>query len=382
MTSALECIGPGGTIGILGDGQLGKMLAMAAAKLGYKVKVLGPGGRESPAGQVSYGAYQWAKDGLVHEPVLNEFLNGTDVVTIEWENVPVALVKAIETRGIPVRPSSKVLEISQDRIAEKDFADQLGIPTPTYREIGATKSGSLRGKPCATKSSILKTRKGGYDGRGQIHLSKGEWIDAAWKQLGCVPCILEEKVDFIAEISVIVVRAVPSDQSLNQGTAVYGPFENHHKDGILQWTRYPMEDARLIKNAGTIKKAAGSTAVQLANKLDVHGALAVEFFVTEDGGVIFNEMAPRPHNSAHLTIECAYTSQFEQIIRAICNLPWGRTDFHSGGLMRNILGDEAEEWPRFLTQDDVVHFYGKGDAKPGRKMGHSVKRYSLKRQFV
>ena len=360
-----QVIAPGAVLGILGDGQLGKMIAIAAAQMGYKVAVLGPGGRESPAGHVAYWAKAWGANSSVSEELLDEFCTLVSVVMIEWENIPVALVERIEAKGVRVRPGSKVLAVAQDRLLEKKCAEKLGIPVPFYRNV----DNPAQDASTALKDCILKTRRNGYDGKGQVRISAGDPISAAWRTLDNVPCVLEEVVDFACEVSVIVARKPTSPDSCEQ-FVTYGTFENIHVNGILHSTHYPPRDDSIPSMFG-VEDVAIDAATQLAEALDVHGLLAVEFFVTKNGRILFNEMAPRPHNSGHLTIECCVTSQFTQYVRAACNLPFGSVEFHSHGTMHNIIGTDADKWPEYADRYPVaLHLYGKGDAKPGRKMGH------------
>ena len=353
-------IHPGAILGILGDGQLGKMIAIAAATMGYKVAVLGPGGRESPAGQVAYWTKAWGLNSSVSEELLDEFCRLVSVVMIEWENVPVELIERIEARQVPVRPGSKVLAVAQDRLLEKGFARKLGIEVPKHNPVDG--STSSRETDCALPA-ILKTRRNGYDGRGQVRIPAGGSVREAWDALGKVPCILEEVVDFVGEISVIVARSPWYTDSVG-----YGPFENVHESGILRTTYYPTQNPKIMLSSEVVARKA---AIKIADTLAVHGLLAVEFFVTQDGTVLFNEMAPRPHNSGHLTIDCCDTSQFEQYVRAACNLPWGSVRFHSCGVMKNILGAEGEgQIQKGFWPGASVHLYGKDEPKLGRKMGH------------
>jgi 5-(carboxyamino)imidazole ribonucleotide synthase len=370
-----KVIPPGSTLGMLGDGQLGQMTAIAAANLGYKIAVLGPGGRDNPTGHVAYWAKAWNRDGTVSDELLDEFCEvvGPDsAIMLEWENVPVELVERIKAKGIPVRPDSNVLSVAQDRLLEKQCAESLGIPVTKYENCEGTQHPLLYYK--VQFDSILKTRREGYDGKGQVRIPAVGSVDGAWNELRNVPCILERVVDFACEISMIVARAP------GQEMVVYGPFENIHEDGILRSTTLHTARGSCISGfpetvADTIKEKAEEAATALAENLDVHGLLAVEFFVLDDGTVLFNEMAPRPHNSGHITIECHYTSQFEQYVRAVCNLPLGSSDFHSYGDMTNILGSDAEKWQEYLGRENLaLHLYGKGEHKPGRKMGHYVYR--------
>ena len=354
---------PGCCIGILGDGQLGRMLALAAAARGYRTAVLGPGGRNSPAGQVSFWAEAWDSDASVPDTLLDAFCEHADVVLVEWENVPVSLVRRIEAKGIRVCCGSRVLEIAQDRIKENAFAQSLGISVPGYEGINRTSYRAGHMVP-VSEPRILKTCRDGYDGKGQIRINVGETVHDAWSTLNQVPCILESVVDFTHELSVIVARSP-------YGMCCYGPFVNRHVNGILRTSVYPSGlPKHAIENAQTI----GTT---LARALDVHGLLAVEMFLTSSGRVLFNEMAPRPHNSGHLTIECCDTSQFEQHVLAACNMPLGSARFHSRGEMTNIIGDDVLDLQEFFCSGErKVHLYGKEHALPDRKMGHITRRWN------
>jgi 5-(carboxyamino)imidazole ribonucleotide synthase len=357
-------IRPGATIGILGSGQLGKMLAVAAAQIGYKVAVLGPGGRDSPAGHVSWWAQCWGADpARIDDTVLREFCSLVSVVLIEWENVPTALVDRITALGAPVRASSLVLKTAQNRDFEKMAAARVGMRAPKYDILEHASDvpilASLLDRPV-----LLKTIRGGYDGKGQIRVTRADDLDKAWATLKRVPCILEEVVDIKHELSVIVFA------SPTQKTRVYGPFQNKHVDGILRTTHYPSHSNKI-----TIHDAQFG-ATRLAKHLNVHGMLAVEFFVTTDDTLLFNEMAPRPHNSGHLTIECSATSQFEQYVRAACNLPFGSTKMLCGGTMHNIIGDDVQPYlVGDFPADRSVHLYNKPETLPGRKMGHYTIRH-------
>ncbi|MBI5003682.1 5-(carboxyamino)imidazole ribonucleotide synthase [Candidatus Kaiserbacteria bacterium] len=342
------------------------MLAIAAAYLGYKVAVLGPGGRESPAGHVAYWAHAWGSKGEVSHGLLEEFCQLVSVVLIEWENVPLDLVRRIEAKGVPVRPGPKALSIAQDRLFEKQLAQTLNIPVPAFGLIDEhSHHQHIAATPC-----ILKTRRDGYDGKGQVRIPAGDSIEEAWRSLGRVPCILEEVVNFTCEISMIIAR---SPSASDDKMSFYGPFENKHVNGILRQTSYPMSNPFVSYRSQYIRQAAYQAMRQLATALDVHGLLAVEFFVARDGTILFNEMAPRPHNSGHLTIECCHTSQFEQYVRAACNLPLGSSDFHSRGDMINLIGEEAHKAAWYMENEtNTLHLYGKEEVKKGRKMGHVV----------
>lgn len=357
-------IKPGDVIGMLGDGQLGKMLGQAASKLGLKLFSLGDHGRISPTGQAAWRAEAWEAGSVVPEKLLNEFCNTVKVALVEFENVPVGLVRAIEARGVSVRSGAHVLATAQDRIFEKDLATELRIKTPGYRSIRCV-ADVVGSKASATQDSILKTTRNGYDGKGQVRIKSGESIANAWVQLDKQPCILEDRIGFEYEISVIVARS-------SKEILCMGPFENAHENGILRTSTYPVRSSSA--DFIDLRSRACAAAQKLAVELGVHGLLAVEFFVTTEGELIFNEMAPRPHNSGHLTIECCETSQFEQYIRAACDWALGSHHMHSFGEMRNIIGDEVFAWPGALDASRTsLHLYGKSEAKPGRKMGHVVR---------
>lgn len=364
-----EVILPGAYIGILGDGQLGRMLAMAANRMGYKVAVLGPGGRDSPTGDVCRWAKAWAPDGSVSDELLDEFCGLVSVVIIEWENVPVELVERIEARGVPVRSGATALHIAQDRLYEKTCAQQLKIPVPRFVHLdylGAELE--LRGSGQSLKSwpypTILKTRRNGYDGRNQVRIPAGVPIAEAWSKLGYVPCILEEQVELKGEISVIVARVPGNPERL----AFYGPFVNQHINGILSTTTLNSNSEFAV-----FTEEAFEATRLLARHLDIHGLLAVEFFIGPQG-LLFNELAPRPHNTGHGTLEWCATDQFEQYIRAACNLPLGPTTCLFEGTMTNLIGTLPDNLPELLaTPGTVVHLYGK-EPRPDRKLGHFTTR--------
>jgi 5-(carboxyamino)imidazole ribonucleotide synthase len=341
---------PGSTIGILGGGQLGRMTAMAAARLGYRCVVYAPE-LHSIAGDVAAGHVSGAYDDAT---ALARFASQVDVVTYEFENVPEAAVTACQTLK-PVRPGIKPIHIAQHRLREKEFFRKLGIGTTDYQPIaGEPDIASATALP-----GILKTSTEGYDGKGQIRVGDRTSLAAAWQALGRRECILEALVDFLCEISVIVARGL-------DGQTRYFPIGlNDHRDGILRTTTVP---AGLP--AGTLA-AAERYGMELARGLDLVGLVALEMFVTRDGRVLANEMAPRPHNSGHWTIDACATSQFEQLVRAICGLPLGPVDVLMPSRMVNLIGEEAGDWPRYLADPTArLHLYGKASARPGRKMGH------------
>lgn len=344
---------PGATIGILGGGQLGRMIALAAARLGYRCHIYCPE-PGSPAALVSAAATVAAYD---DRAALEQFAAAVDVVTLEFENVPLT---AIETLGavVPVRPGARALEVAQDRLVEKDFLRAIEVPTTDYRR--AESAGDVAaavpelGTPC-----VLKTTRLGYDGKGQVRLDRADSAEAAWAEMGGQVGIVEAFVDFDCEISVIIARG--PDGAL----APYCPVENRHANHILDTTIAP---ARVPE---AVARQAVDIAARTAEALELVGLLAVEMFVARDGSVLVNEIAPRPHNSGHWTIDACVTSQFEQAVRAACGLPLGSAERHSDAEMKNLLGDAVDQWPKLLADPDAkLHLYGKSEARPGRKMGH------------
>ncbi|HTZ79234.1 MAG TPA: 5-(carboxyamino)imidazole ribonucleotide synthase [Stellaceae bacterium] len=355
-------IAPGATIGILGGGQLGRMTALAAASLGYKTHIYCPDA-ESPAKQVTCYFTTAAYD---DRAALERFAAAVDVVTCEFENVPAETAEFLA--GLkPVRPSPPVLAIVQDRLREKDFLRSIDVATTDYRRVTGVPAlaGALAelGFP-----AVLKTVRMGYDGKGQVKIADGRDLDARWREMGADIGILEGFVDFACEISVIVARG-PSGSGV-----AYHPVENRHANHILDTTIAPAR----IKPETAMR--AEAIARHVAEKLDVVGLLAVEMFVRPDGEVLVNELAARPHNSGHWTIDACATSQFEQLVRAICGLPLGSPEPHSDAAMKNLIGAEVEKWRDALSEPNAkLHLYGKEKALPGRKMGH-VTRLSPRRR--
>lgn len=358
MTTSM--ILPGSCIGILGAGQLGKMTAMAAARLGYRTVIWSPPG-DVPATHVA--THSILKP--YNDPeALQEFAIRADVCTIEFENIPVEVLREIR-KHIPVRPSPEVLVTTQDRWYEKAFFKKLGIKCAETHLI----EHEHQANPGAFRDfkfpAILKTSRLGYDGKGQVSVDSPQEIGEAWKSLGCVRCVLEEKIDFLCEGSVIVTR------SPRGNTETYPVFENTHRSGILDRTIWP---PRFV-NFAQIERAR-FIAETITENLDLEGILAVEFFFGRNGEVYANELAPRPHNSGHGTIEACSVSQFEQHVRAVCNLPLGDTEPHSEFVMENLIGDDVGKWPGYLQQArTTIHLYGKNETKPGRKMGHITHLY-------
>jgi 5-(carboxyamino)imidazole ribonucleotide synthase len=345
---------PGSTIGILGGGQLGRMLAMAAAALGYRCHVFAPEDH-SPAADVSAAV---TRADYADRAALSAFAAAVDVVTFEWENVDPAAVRHL-AQTVPVHPGAHSLEVAQDRMAEKQFVEWLGGRTAPWRQVDS-RAGLDEAIAHIGTPAILKTRRFGYDGKGQARIMAPGDADAAWDVIGGQPAILEAMVDFAHEYSVILCRG-------QDGVMVHWPVPvNLHKGGILATSSLP---APVLVRSQT--EAAVALARTVAEKLGHIGVLACEFFACADG-LRFNEMAPRVHNSGHWTIEGSATSQFENHIRAVCGLPLRPTALVSPQVeMTNLIGAEADNWPRLLADPaSHVHLYGKGEGRPGRKMGH------------
>ncbi len=343
---------PGSRIGILGGGQLGRMLALAAAPLGFRCHIFGPED-QPPAGQV---ADRVTIADYLDEAALGAFAGSVDVVTLEFENVPAAALEFLAQR-VAVHPGAHALATAQDRLVEKDFANSLGAATAPYAAVDSLDG--LRGAMVKTgPRAVLKTRRLGYDGKGQVMLDHGADLDQAWRALGGAPSILEGYIPFDGEISVIAARA------LDGTVGAYPPIANHHRNHILDRSEVPADlNARQANRAIAI-------ATDLATALDYVGVLAVEMFVVGDK-LLVNEIAPRVHNSGHWSIEGAVTSQFEQHIRAICGLPLGDTALRGRVEMRNLIGGDVAQVPGLLAEPGAhVHLYGKTEVRPGRKMGH------------
>jgi 5-(carboxyamino)imidazole ribonucleotide synthase len=347
MTS--EPLPPGSRIGILGGGQLGRMLAMAAARLGLHTHIFEPA--DAPcAAEVADG---WTRAGYDDAKALAEFARSVDVVTYEFENVPLAAVDAVAPLA-PVRPGRRALEVAQDRVAEKDFLTGIGLATAPYAAVddpaGLDAALARLGVP-----AILKTRRLGYDGKGQVRLRAAADVGAAWDAVGAVPSVLEGLVRFDREISVIAARGI-------DGTvAAFDPGENEHRDGILHRTTVPAGvSAARVQDAVLV-------AGRILNALDYIGVIGVELFVTPEG-LLVNEIAPRVHNSGHWTEAACLIDQFEQHVRAVCGWPLGDGRRHSNAVMENLLGDDVLRGPEL--RHARVHLYGKPEARPGRKMGH------------
>lgn len=348
-----EPLAPGATIGIMGGGQLGRMLAMAAARLGYRTVVLEPQA-DCPAAQLCHQHIVAAYD---DEAALADLAARCDVVTYEFENVPLAAARALSSK-VRLHPPARALEVAQDRLTEKNFLNGIGISTAAFRpvdnvDMARAALADLGGE------AILKTRRLGYDGKGQARLSPESDAGAAFNDLGGVPQIMEALVNFDCEISVVAAR----DEAGR--LAAFEPARNVHRDGILHSSTLPSGAALATEGA------AREAAFAILEALDYVGVIGVEFFVMADGTVLVNEIAPRVHNSGHWTEAACATSQFEQHIRAICGLPLGSTARHSDCVMENLIGDDVGRTEGLLAEPGVlVHLYGKAEARAGRKMGH------------
>ncbi|MCW8915247.1 MAG: 5-(carboxyamino)imidazole ribonucleotide synthase [Magnetovibrio sp.] len=353
MSDTLKAIPPGSTIGIIGGGQLGRMTAVAASQLGYRVHVFTPE-HDSPTEHVADAATIAAYD---DQDAIEAFGQTVDVVTFEFENVPAETVRHLEAI-VPVRPSWECLAVAQDRIAEKTFCNELGIETAPWKSVESAEELAIAIEEIGAPA-ILKTTRLGYDGKGQVRIKPNTDPAQAWKDLNGGPAILEGFVDFELEVSVITARNAQGQMKS------FDVVENRHKDGILDVTIAPADIS------GTLAMKACTIGRQMIEKLDLVGLLAVEMFITKDGHVLVNEMAPRPHNSGHWTQDGCTTSQFEQFVRAVTNLPLGSTVRHSDTVMINLLGEDALKWEEHLSvPENKLHLYGKAEAKPGRKMGH------------
>jgi 5-(carboxyamino)imidazole ribonucleotide synthase len=344
---------PGAVIGIVGGGQLGRMTALAAARLGYRCHILTPE-PDSPASQVtslatvaSYG----------DTAALARFAEAVDVVTMEFENLPVETM-AMLARTRPVRPSPLVLSTCQDRRREKDFLQRIGVPVASWATVDdADALGAAMAE--LGRPAILKTARLGYDGKGQVRIEPDSALDEALATAAASPCVLEGLVDFEREVSVITARGPDGAR------ASYVPVENRHRDQILIQTIAPAP----IPDA--LAAQAQALAERIADGLDLVGLLAVEMFVTRDGELLVNELAPRPHNSGHWTIDACAVSQFEQLVRAICGLPLGDPERFADAVMDNLLGADVHCWAALLAEPGArLHLYGKGEIRPGRKLGH------------
>jgi 5-(carboxyamino)imidazole ribonucleotide synthase len=352
----VKMILPGSTIGVLGSGQLGRMFAIAARRMGYRVHTFSPD-RDSPTGQIADVEIDAPYEDLDR---VREFASAVDVVTFEFENVPAATAEAAAECAL-VRPAGDVLHTTQHRLREKTFLSKHGFPLTRFEPIRAA-ADLCRVIP-GFGPAILKTAGFGYDGKGQYRVGTLPEAEAAWDAMDRQEAVLEAVVDFEAELSVVGVRGA------DENYAFYAPSRNYHVNGILDVSLSPAPfGPHVVKDATMITHG-------ILEQLDVTGVLCVEFFLTRDDKLLVNELAPRPHNSGHLTIDACVTSQFEQQLRSVCGLPLGSTEMPRPAAMANLLGDiwsEGEpDWQAALAVPEVkLHLYGKSEPRPGRKMGH------------
>ncbi len=353
----MNVVVPGGTVGILGGGQLGRMLAMEARRMGYRIGVLDPV-QNCPAAQTADFHVQ---SELISAQRVFDFVSQVDVVTVETELVPWKLLAELETVKT-TRPSYGALAVAQDRLVQRQFLQDHRLPQTPFGSI--QDMADLR---CVAQRvgfpAILKKRRSGYDGKGQVRVASVDHLNEAWKELEEVPSIMEAVVPFKIELSIVLARSIHGEVQL------YPLAENVHRRSILHTTRVPAQVA------DTVRAQAEVLATALAEALDYCGVMAVEFFLLEDDTLLINEIAPRPHNSGHFTLGTCVTSQFEQHLRAICGLPLGDPSLIRPVVMVNLLGDlwrnGSPPWDRLLAHPQVrLHLYGKDLAKPGRKMGH------------
>ena len=344
---------PLSTIGILGGGQLGRMLAMAAAELGFRTHIYCPE-EDCPAAQVSN---QVTVANYDDTDALARFTEAVDVVTYEFENVPDSTVDALEAHVV-VRPGRKPLAVAQDRYDEKQFLNRIGVATAPFAKVGSADDICVAAEQTGIPA-ILKTRRFGYDGKGQVRIDPDTDHAQAFEAIGKAPAILEGFVPFERELSIIIARGINGD------VAAYDAAENEHKDHILWRSHVP----------GNIPGAQSETAKEMATRiaeaLDYVGVMGVEFFALKAGELLVNEIAPRVHNSGHWTQDACAISQFEQHIRGIAGWPLGDPKRHSDAQMENLIGDDMDEWDLLAAEPDThLHFYGKTEVRPGRKMGH------------
>jgi 5-(carboxyamino)imidazole ribonucleotide synthase len=348
---------PGSTIGVLGSGQLGRMFAIAARRMGYRVHTFSPD-EDTPTGQIADVEVTAPYEDL---DAICRFARNVSVVTFEFENVPAATAEAA-AECAPVRPSGYVLHTTQHRLREKTFLSQAGFPLTPFRRV-ASHSDLNQAVAELGLPAILKTADFGYDGKGQFRIKTEGDLNEAWQAVGECEAVLETQVDFDREISVVGARNADGE------FIHYGAMENHHVNGILDTSIAP---ARIPPS---LSQEAVEIARDVLEQLQVVGVLCVEFFVTQNGRLLINELAPRPHNSGHLTVDANLTSQFEQQLRAVCLLSFGAVTPWTPAAMVNLLGDVWEngepDWASASSRSDVkIHLYGKSEPRPGRKMGH------------
>lgn len=348
---------PGSPLGVLGSGQLGRMFAIAAGQLGYHVHVFSPR-PDSPTGQVAHRETVAEYDDIA---ALEAFAQSVAVVTLEFENIPTVAVETVQ-KFVPVRPSLDVLHISQHRLREKRFLTDAGIPCAPFEAVNSPEQLESAIKTLGLPA-VLKTVHAGYDGKGQYLIREPGELATAWDAVGQQPAVLEGWVDFQQELSMLVARSVSGE------ITTCGPIANDHVNHILDLSYYP------APALAEVAEAAEEIARKVAEQLELVGIACVELFLTSSGQLLVNEIAPRPHNSGHLTIEACETSQFEQQVRAVCGLPLGSMQARCPAAMTNLLGDlwssGVPNWHSVLkTPQAHLHLYGKAEAKKGRKMGH------------
>jgi 5-(carboxyamino)imidazole ribonucleotide synthase len=349
---------PGGTLGVLGGGQLGRMFTAEARRMGYHVMVFDPDSN-APAAQLAdvHIARPWTD-----ADALREMAERCDAVTIEFENIPSDVLRALAAH-LPVRPGADAVAPTQDRLDEKAFLNRHRIATADWAPVRAVSDVAAAWNAIGATTGVFKTARMGYDGKGQCVVSSTAAVVAAFQRFGAVPCILEQRISLEREVSVMVARATDG------ATTTWPVAENVHRDGILHTTVVP---ARI---PDALAGEAREIAVRIATALGYVGVMGVECFVTSDGRLLVNEIAPRPHNSGHWTLDASVTSQFEQQVRILAELPLGDTRATSPIAMANLLGDlwrnGEPHWDRALRLPGVrLHLYGKAEARPGRKMGH------------
>ena len=341
----------GANIGILGGGQLGRMLCVAATRLGFRTHIYEP----SPAPPAGHVTHQLTTAPYTDTAALEQFARSVDVITYEFENIPTQALDILEAL-CPLNPNRKALAISQDRLLEKQFLGQLGLATAPFADVTDLSSAQAAVQQIGAPS-ILKTRRLGYDGKGQYRLQSTDDMPAAFAKIKGQDAVLEGFVTFTHEISVIVARAADGQ------VVCYDPGENVHQDGILRHTTVPARVPRSVQMEAVL------LAGKIVNALEYIGVMGVELFVTKDA-LIVNEIAPRVHNSGHWTQNGCDICQFEQHIRAICGWPLGAGQRHSDIRMENLIGDDMDRVPKLARQGAALHLYGKTEVKTGRKMGH------------
>ena len=354
MSGAAFPLPPGSTIGILGGGQLGRMLALAAARLGFQTVVLSPD-KDTPAGRVAARSLRGAYDSAT---ALAELASAADVVTYEFENVPAAAVSELGELRAETAPPARALAVAQDRVAEKAFLREHGVATVDFEPVedAASLAAALErlGLP-----ALLKTRREGYDGKGQISIERAEDAADAFDAIGGKAAILEAKAPFKRELSIIAARG------RDGAVASYPLGENVHENGILRRTTAPADVDR--KTADSARRIAET----ILKGLEYVGVIGVELFELEDGSLLVNEIAPRVHNTGHWTLDACEVDQFEQHVRAVAGWPLGPTEPFAKAVMENLIGEEADAWADLAADPKArVWLYGKDEARPGRKMGH------------